>query len=274
MSGITLNTASPETVDKTLAPPGHDEAMVAKFEAQGTAPTDTSVEQKQADRPAWLPEKFKTPEDMAKAYSALEQKLGAPKDPVAPTVPEVPVTPEAGKEEDTAKDVVAKAGLDWNAVNDEFASNGALTDETVKKITDLGIPKEMIDAYVEGQMAKADAITTQVLAVTGGREGFDAMAAWMTANVPADEIGAFNDAMGSRNLGSMKLAMQAMYSRYTAVNGSAPKTVVKGGTGPSDSGEAFRSTAELTAAMKDPRYKSDPAFRADVVAKLARSSIM
>ena len=30
-------------------------------------------------RPEWLPEKFKSAEDLAKAYSELEKKLGAPK---------------------------------------------------------------------------------------------------------------------------------------------------------------------------------------------------
>ena len=33
-------------------------------------------EQTQEDRPEWLPEKFKSPEDMAQAYSELEKKMG------------------------------------------------------------------------------------------------------------------------------------------------------------------------------------------------------
>ena len=44
-------------------------------QAQAELPQD------QSDRPEWLPEKFKTPEDMSKAYSELEKKLGqAPKE--------------------------------------------------------------------------------------------------------------------------------------------------------------------------------------------------
>ena len=37
-------------------------------------PGDQPVE-KQPDRPEWLPEKFKTPEDLAKSYSELEKKM-------------------------------------------------------------------------------------------------------------------------------------------------------------------------------------------------------
>lgn len=42
--------------------------------------TQEDVEQASApttERPEWLPEKFKTPEDLAKSYSELSQKLGA-----------------------------------------------------------------------------------------------------------------------------------------------------------------------------------------------------
>ena len=33
-----------------------------------------------SDRPEWLPEKFKSPEDMASSYSELESKLGQGED--------------------------------------------------------------------------------------------------------------------------------------------------------------------------------------------------
>ena len=45
----------------------HVDAMLAKVEGTQTDP----------ERPEWLPEKFKSVEDMAKAYSALEGKLGS-----------------------------------------------------------------------------------------------------------------------------------------------------------------------------------------------------
>jgi hypothetical protein len=45
------------------------------------------------------------------------------------------------------------------------------------------------------------------------------------------------------------------------------------GRSPSSAGEVFRSQAELVAAMGDPRYDSDPAYRADVVEKLNNSDL-
>ena len=39
------------------------------------------------------------------------------------------------------------------------------------------------------------------------------------------------------------------------------------------SGDVFRSQAQLVKAMSDPRYDNDPAYRADVIAKLDRSDL-
>ena len=41
----------------------------------------------------------------------------------------------------------------------------------------------------------------------------------------------------------------------------------------SSRGEVFRSQAELVAALSDPRYDTDPAYRADVVDKLNSSDL-
>jgi len=45
------------------------------------------------------------------------------------------------------------------------------------------------------------------------------------------------------------------------------------GKAPNRSGNAYRSQAELVAAMGDPRYDTDPAYRADVVDRLEQSDI-
>ena len=49
----------------------HVEAMIAKGEQ-----LEQNNNPNQEERPDWLPEKFKTPEDMANAYSNLEKKMG------------------------------------------------------------------------------------------------------------------------------------------------------------------------------------------------------
>ena len=62
-----LNTYQGETQED----PNYQKEMVEKAEAAIQPPATEEVQ----DRPDWLPEKFNTPEDMAKAYSELEQQF-------------------------------------------------------------------------------------------------------------------------------------------------------------------------------------------------------
>ena len=45
------------------------------------------------------------------------------------------------------------------------------------------------------------------------------------------------------------------------------------GKSPTTSKEVFRSQAEVVAAMGDPRYEKDPAYRQDLIEKLDRSNV-
>jgi hypothetical protein len=58
------------------------ESLLSQGGEQPAAPSEAPVEQAAAqapasDRPEWLPEKYKSPEDLAKAYKELESKLGS-----------------------------------------------------------------------------------------------------------------------------------------------------------------------------------------------------
>ena len=48
----------------------HEQAMVQLAEEAGAVERDD-------EQPAWLPDKFESPEDMAKAYHELERKLSS-----------------------------------------------------------------------------------------------------------------------------------------------------------------------------------------------------
>ena len=55
-------------------------------------------------------------------------------------------------------------------------------------------------------------------------------------------------------------------------NGSSPN-LMQGSTGGSGSG-AFSSLAQMSEAMRDPKYHSDPAYREEVTRKLESSNLM
>jgi hypothetical protein len=248
--------------DTPGTPEGHDEAMLAKAEQLEKA--------NDPQRPDWLPEKFKSAEDMAQAYSELEKKLGSKKEePEAPQEEEKAPTPDADATE--VSDVLDKAGLDFNTFQEEYNEKGGLSDDAYTALEEAGFPKSLVDSWIAGQEALAQDMTQSVYETVGGQEQYSEMIQWASANLPPGDVEAFNASVDTGDPNLTKFAVQGLYARYRSEAGSAPK-LVKGEAASASSG-AFNSAAELTAAMRDPRYHNDPAYRQSVAEKLSRSNV-
>jgi hypothetical protein len=255
--------------------PEFNAAMAAKFDQRSGNPEGAAPPQPApaADRPAWLPEKFKTVEDMAKAYGELESKLGAPKPPVAPTAaPKDPlaVTPQAAPTDAAAVQAAASAGLDFGALEQEFLDKGAISPENYAALEAKGIGKEVVDNYIAGRQALAANYEREVKAAAGGDEGWTKLVSWAATALTPAEIQAFNNATASRDAAMAKLAVSGLQARYTAQYGSQPPLV---GGKPAGGVAGYESVAQMKADMRDARYKTDPAFRAQVAEKLNVSTI-
>lgn len=250
------------------ATPGdHDQKMIDKVDAASNPPVEGTEGTPPEDRPQWLPEKFKSPEDMAKAYSELEAKLGQakPADPPAadPAAPP-PADPEAA---------LADKGLDLQDFSSEFAQKGELSAESYEKLAKAGYSRQIVDQYIEGQRAVAARFETDIMSEVGGAEKYSAITAWAKANLTPQEIAAYNTAVSSGNADQAKLAALGLGAKFERANGSDPQRLL-GGQGAGSAGDVFESMAQVTAAMKNPLYKNDPAFRAKIQAKLSRSNVI
>lgn len=232
-----------------------------------------------ADRPEWLPEKFKSPEDLAKAYQELQSKFssrtqeqGGEEEPY-----EEDYVEDDGEEqesvEDEARDVVENAGLDFDELSNKFWESGALDDSDYDALESSGIPRHLVDQFIEGQKALIDSTRMQVLNSVGGEKAYQGLTEWAKDNLSDSEIDAFNRAVNSNDMEMTMFAVRGLEARYRADNGMEPARQIKGETARSGS-EVYNSLAEMQKDMSDPRYKEDPAFRNAVVAKLGRSNIM
>ena len=219
-----------------------------KLEGEETAP----------ERPEWLPEKFATVEDMAKAYAELEKGNSTPKD-------------EAEKAE-IAEEAVEKAGLDMDALSAEYADKGELTPESLEKLGKAGITPEMVNSYIAGQTAQSDAARAALLGPVGGEEAYTDMVAWAGDNLEDADINAFNKVLEAGDPSAVKMAVENLHTKYTAANGSEPARQLPGKQAAGAS--VYESTADMLKDMGNPEYAKNPAFRAKVEAKLARSNIM
>jgi hypothetical protein len=103
---------------------------------------------------------------------------------------------------------------------------------------------------------------------TGGEENYVAMAQWAQKNWTPAQIAAFDTAVEGDNIHAALIAIGGLRAQYEKATGLAPSRVLTGNTGGSADTTKFKSVAEMTAAMRDPRYKTDPAYRAMVAARL------
>jgi hypothetical protein len=236
--------------------------------------------------------KYKSVQELEKAYKELQSKLGQGKsaEPVdnevdngEPETDEEEEDKPAGNPREIYGNFIGsrleEANIDFQSMADRWSQNGNLSDDDYSQLQDAGFSREMVDAYLVGLNYKAtqdSELTVKEIASIkqeyGGEQAYAAMIEWAASNLPKEEIDAFNQVVNTQPLNVAKLAIAGLHAKYTAVEGREPKLI--SGKAPSRSGEKFESTAQLVAAMSDPRYKSDPAYRRKVEDKLKRSSIM
>lgn len=219
-----------------------------------------------SDRPEWLPEKFNSVEDMASAYESLEQKLGSQD--------EEEEYEEEYEEDglDELAEELEEMGIDFDSLSQEFMELGGLSEDSYDSLIEAGIPRSIVDQFIDGQMAVANQMQEEAFNQVGGQEAYADMVTWASDNLPEASIDAFNNAVNSGDIETANLAIQGLQARYRSVNGSEPSLIM--GETKSVTGGVFDSAAQLTAAMRDPRYSTDSAYRQAVASKLSRSNVL
>ena len=257
---------STETVTMTTEehnPSLEEQAVAMGLDPETGEPTDQP--EGDSDRPEWLPEKFSSPEEMAKAYAQLEQKLGGAEQPSEASAEEYETMEEVANEQ------LSEAGLDFDAFSEEYRQNGELSDDAYQTLEDAGIPRAIVDQFIQASEAQGEYTRMQILSEFGGEEQYGDMVNWASQNWSEEQIQTYDRIMNSGDLDMIRMAVNGLQSQY-GMNSEPTRTV--GGQTSSNSGAVYRSVSEMMADMQDPRYQDDPAFRKDVEAKLARSDIM
>lgn len=107
--------------------------------------------------------------------------------------------------------------------------------------------------------------------MVGGEEQYGQMISWASENMSDAEIDMYDEVMDSGDPAACFFAVQALMSRFNDATGVDGELLT--GKSPTSVAQGFRSQAELVQAMSDPRYDSDPAYRADIINKLENSEI-
>lgn len=244
------------------------------------------------NRPTWLPEQFKSPEDMAKSWTdqraeitRLQQGVKKPEEQTQQTPPEnaekkpdeQPNTEPSKeqKQDDAAKEVADSAGVDLAPYQQEYNTTGDVSEDNRAKIAE-GLKKvlgenarSIVDDFIEARKVVHQNDQKLFMDSAGGAENYAQMVQWASKELPKEQVEAYNRTVNSGDRHATLLAIEGLKSKFIAANGSAPR-LLQGGGIPTGTA-AFRSTAEMVAAMNDPRYKTDQAYRDHVAQRLAAS---
>jgi len=226
------------------------------------------------DRPAWLPEKFKSPADMAAAYTELERRMGAgqpaPAAPQAAPAPHTARMPEgaapAAPGAPAAADLVAK-------MTQEYAQSGGVTPETRQEfIQRTGLPDSFVDQQIAYMKSREQSTLQMAVQRLGGEGAVRELQEWAATSLSAADRQAFNRAVYSDDPALAQLALDGLAAQYESKVGRAPRIIA--GRRPQEQFRGavpYQSHEEWRTEMKDPRYKADPAFRQRVEERLSAS---
>jgi len=231
-------------------------------------------EQLEAEHEGLLAGKYNSAEDLEAAYLSLQKKLGQDEEP------DYEESDEGYEEESEEESAFAPAVSLINEASEEYYENdGQLSEETISRFSEMS-SQDLVNAYLEIQanapqtsqgVELSEAQVNQVQNAAGGEANYNAVIEWAAQNLDTEAVAAYDSVVDSGNPMAISIAFQGLQAEYNEANGYEGRMLQ--GKPASSTGDVFRSQAELVAAMGDPRYDSDPAYRADVVAKLDASDL-
>ena len=272
--------------------PSNDPEAIAAAEARDAESLKVGKElvEKQENL---LAGKYKTPEDLEKAYLELQKKQGSQSEPE----PQVDDTPNYEERMYTDDDQVnyetvnelygdqignlfKSNEIDPWEMNKHFAeNNGTLSEDMYDQLESAGLNRDLVDSYLSGlksqlgqtpqQSTLSDAEVNELKNIAGGEKGYDNLMSWAGNNLSEQEAKNYDDVLATGNKSAISFAVKALMGQYEEANGRDSKLI----TGKESAPERYRSMAEVTRDMAKPEYRTDEAYRDDVLRKLAASNL-
>ena len=229
-------------------------------------------EEMEAQQEQLLAGKYKSAEDLEKAYVELEKKLGSKEEEKPETTNEEVVEEETTDEPSPSVTQITDAST-------EFAEKGELSEDTLSKFSEMS-STDLVNAYMQMQgdlpqqtqeVDLSDADVNAIKNSVGGEKAYTNVMDWAGKNLDQKTVESFDNLVNTGNKDLIQLAIDGIKSKYDNANGYEGRML--SGKAPKTSGDVFRSQAELVEAMSDSRYENDPAYRQDLISKLDRSDM-
>ena len=233
-----------------------------------------------AEQEQLLAGKYSSAEELESAYLSLQQKLGQTEDEEVDYEESDEGYAEEEESDEEVSDDAPAVSLINEASEEYYANEGQLSEETIERFSEMS-SQDLVNAYLEIQASNpqapqqaiemSEAQVNSVQNSAGGEANYNRIVEWAASNLPDNQIDAFDSVVDSGNPAAIGIAFQGLQSAYNDANGYEGRMIQ--GKAPSSSGQIFRSQAELVAAMGDPRYDTDEAYRNDILTRLDNSDL-
>lgn len=219
---------------------------------EGTPPEGSGGDQDGSDEPKLILGKFKTVEDLQKAYQELERKQGTK-------------GPKADPKAIEAKDVIAPADL--ASFQSEYAQNGALSEESYKALAKKGFSKDLVDDYIATKAQQAKAAVDSVYASVGGEDAARDLMQWAASNLDPEDIEGYNAIISTNDPAKVRTVLKTIKRLHDSTTEKPER--VSGRTSTEKAVKPFGSLAEQNKAFRDPKYGKDQEYTRQVQARIA-----
>lgn len=220
-------------------------------------------------------------------YRAGQQQAKEPA--AAPEIPEFTREKAVADYGEALTDAFEKAEVNPYEIAAKVQAGQEIDAAQVDKLAEAtGYPKSVVEGYINsfrpaptapaGQPLD-DAAKAQLVAAAGGAERVAQVNAWVTENVDAAEVEAFNQLVDTGNAAATLALLKGFEARFAAATPREPKLLAGGTPSAADGGLVFADEDEAVAAMAktDSRgrnlYQVDPVYRKQVNQAMARSKV-
>jgi hypothetical protein len=209
--------------------------------------------------------KYKSAEELERGYLELQKRLSGKE--------ETEVEAQQEPQEESPNE---EEGSLYETIMESYRT-GEWDPEVVNAVENMN-PVDVANMFLENQQTQqqsafqaTESDIEQIQQAVGGSDEYQSMIQWAGQNLSEQEVAMYDAVMDRGDPLAMFFAAQALNARYQDAVGYDGEMLT--GSAPRNANDAFRSQAELVAAMSDPRYDKDPAYRAAVADKLERSNI-
>lgn len=184
----------------------------------------------------------------------------APGNPPQNTAPEIP------------ESIVSQE--DQTRYGEELARDGKLSDASYAELAKKGLPRDLVDQFIQGQQAASERFFGEVYQFVGGKERYDAMMRWASANLSEEEKASYNEMLGSKKTTTIKAGLTALFNAFEKASPTPPAAQLSGtgsAAGAVGGSDIYTSREEMAADMGKDDYWKNPAEQRRVAEKISRS---